>query len=69
MSRTFHPVSTPKCTHLLERVRVCPGRYLATSNLYITIVSLLAVFRIVKAKDDKGDEIPVSGKFIEGSVW
>ena len=37
--------------------RVCPGRYMAADNLFITVSRLLAVFDIGKAFDEKGNEL------------
>lgn len=37
--------------------RICPGRYLAADNMYITIARLLAVFDIGKAVDEQGKEM------------
>jgi fumagillin biosynthesis cytochrome P450 monooxygenase len=37
--------------------RVCPGRYLADSSLFLTIAQMLATFDISKALDDEGKEI------------
>ncbi|KAJ7283163.1 cytochrome P450 [Mycena rebaudengoi] len=34
--------------------RVCPGRHMAQSTLWITVVSLLAVFNITKAIGEDG---------------
>ena len=37
--------------------RICAGRHLADSSLFITIAQLLAVFHVSKALDDEGREI------------
>ncbi len=39
--------------------RVCSGQGLAEQGTFITIARLLWGFKIEKAKDEKGDEIPV----------
>ena len=39
--------------------RVCPGRYLADSNLYLSIVMTLAAFDFKKAVDEHGNDIPI----------
>ncbi|KAI6039873.1 cytochrome P450 [Pisolithus marmoratus] len=46
--------------------RTCPGRFAAESFLWAAIVSILATFRITKAKDAYGKEIPVERKFTTG---
>ncbi|KAM0455036.1 hypothetical protein ACHAPV_007923 [Trichoderma viride] len=48
--------------------RVCPGRYLATESLYLTIARLLAAFTIERAKDDNGKPIDVEFKHSPGLV-
>lgn len=40
--------------------RLCPGRHLARSTIWLTIVSILATFTISKAIDEDGREIEVS---------
>lgn len=40
--------------------RVCPGRYLADSNLYLNIAQILAVFNIGKPVDEAGAELEVT---------
>ncbi|KAJ7454125.1 cytochrome P450 [Mycena latifolia] len=44
--------------------RVCPGRHLATSSVWITVVSILATFDINKAVDDMGNIIEPTGEYI-----
>lgn len=48
--------------------RVCPGRYLATESLYLTIARLLAAFTIEKAVDKNGKPIDVEFKHTPGLV-
>ncbi|KAJ7460150.1 cytochrome P450 [Mycena latifolia] len=48
--------------------RVCPGRHLATSSVWITIVSILATFDIQKAVDDMGNVIEPTGEYISGII-
>ncbi|THH06077.1 hypothetical protein EW146_g9722 [Bondarzewia mesenterica] len=48
--------------------RICPGRHLADSTLWISVASILAVFTIEKAKDENGAEIPVRVDFADGLV-
>ena len=40
--------------------RICPGRHFVDSTLFIVASSVLSVFNVVKAKDEKGREIPVN---------
>jgi len=40
--------------------RLCPGRYLARSTIWMTIVSILSAFTISRALDEDGREIEVS---------
>ncbi|KAF8837243.1 cytochrome P450 [Paxillus ammoniavirescens] len=48
--------------------RVCPGRYLAEASLWIAIVSVLAVFQIRKAKNERGEDIEIVPQFTRGQV-
>jgi hypothetical protein len=41
-------------TDLLDRI--CPGRNLADTNLWIAIATILALFRIRKTRDENGKE-------------
>ena len=49
--------------------RICPGRYMAYENLWISIACILAVFDIDKAKDALGRPVPPSGKYVYGFTW
>ena len=40
--------------------RICPGRFLADSGLYMNIVQLLAVLNVSKAVDEREREIEVN---------
>ncbi|KAJ7498243.1 cytochrome P450 [Mycena galericulata] len=48
--------------------RVCPGRHLASSSLFITIASILATFNITKAVAGDGKEIEPSYDYAPGLV-
>jgi cytochrome P450 len=39
--------------------RICPGRHLVDSTMFIVTASVLSVFNVTKAKDKNGNEIPV----------
>ena len=39
--------------------RICPGRHLVESTLFIVASSILSVFNVTKAKDENGNEVPV----------
>jgi cytochrome P450 len=39
--------------------RICPGRHFVDVTIYIVISSVLSVFKVTKAKDENGHEIPV----------
>ena len=39
--------------------RICPGRHFVDATLFIVASSIISVFDITKAKDEKGHEIPV----------
>jgi len=44
--------------------RICPGRFMALSSLWIAIASIVAVFDISKAIDENGNEVPLSHEYI-----
>ncbi|KAI4106153.1 MAG: hypothetical protein LQ339_003150 [Xanthoria mediterranea] len=48
--------------------RICAGRFFADASIYITVVQMLAVFRITKARDARGAEIPVTLDVVAGMV-
>ncbi|KAI4241138.1 MAG: hypothetical protein L6R42_011360, partial [Xanthoria sp. 1 TBL-2021] len=48
--------------------RSCAGRFFADASVYITVVQMLAVFHINKAKDAQGIEIPVTLDIDAGMV-
>lgn len=59
--RFLEPRNEPKTSNHAFRYgrRACPGRFLATESLYITISRFLATFHISKALDDEGQELDV----------
>ncbi|KAG1815622.1 cytochrome P450 [Suillus subaureus] len=46
--------------------RICPGRFAAESTVWAAIVSILATFRIEKAKDVDGRDVDVEKRFTTG---
>ncbi|KZT03208.1 cytochrome P450 [Laetiporus sulphureus 93-53] len=48
--------------------RICPGRYLADSSIWLAMATILASFNIAKAKDDKGNVITPTPAFLPGLV-
>lgn len=48
--------------------RICPGRWVAMDNLWITIASILAVYNIAKATDQHGNVINPIAEFTTGLV-
>ncbi|KNZ80387.1 O-methylsterigmatocystin oxidoreductase [Termitomyces sp. J132] len=49
--------------------RVCPGRHMALSAIWIAIASILTVFDITKARDEKGNIIEPSHEYTSALVW
>lgn len=43
--------------------RVCPGRHLVDSTLWILVVNVLTVFNVRRKIDLQGNEIPVEGVY------
>ncbi|KAF8872237.1 cytochrome P450 [Infundibulicybe gibba] len=48
--------------------RVCVGRHLANSSIWLVIVSVLATLNIAKAKDSEGNDIEIEGSYTDGAV-
>ncbi|KAF8169163.1 cytochrome P450 [Mycena galopus ATCC 62051] len=48
--------------------RLCPGRHMATSTIWIAVASLLAAFDITKAVDGEGNVIVPSHECVSGLV-
>ncbi|KAJ8583396.1 cytochrome P450 [Rhizopogon salebrosus TDB-379] len=48
--------------------RICVGRHVANSSLWIAMTSFLAAFSVHKAIDEHGKEIPVIPKFSTGII-
>ncbi|KAJ7431570.1 cytochrome P450 [Mycena galericulata] len=48
--------------------RLCPGRHMAFSSIWITVVSLLATFDITKAVDEKGNVVEPSYEYLSGVI-
>ena len=46
--------------------RVCPGRYTADGSLWAAMVSILAVFKITKAVNERGEEVDFEPTFSHG---
>ena len=62
MCRFSHRV----CQPLL--FRVCPGRHLVDSTLWILVVNVLATFSVRKKVDKWGNEIPVEGVYKDALI-
>ncbi|KZV72776.1 cytochrome P450 [Peniophora sp. CONT] len=48
--------------------RLCPGRALAKSTVWLTVASVLSAFDIAPAKDDKENDIPIVETWSSGIV-
>lgn len=49
--------------------RICPGRFMVYEAMWLTIASLLAVFEITKAKDERGEPITPKDDILCGLLW
>ena len=49
--------------------RICPGRYLAYSAVWIAVASLLTVFNIEKARDREGRIIDPGEEYDSALAW
>ncbi|KAJ3722420.1 cytochrome P450 2 Le.CYP2 [Lentinula raphanica] len=45
--------------------RVCAGRYMADNTVWLAVASVLASFNLGKAKDENGNEIPITGEMTD----
>ncbi|KAJ7343011.1 cytochrome P450 [Mycena albidolilacea] len=54
--------------HKRRFCRRCPGRPMALSGIWITVVSILATFDITKAVDEKGNVIEPAYEYIPGGI-
>ncbi|KAK7018233.1 cytochrome P450 [Favolaschia claudopus] len=48
--------------------RRCPGKHMALSSIWITIVSILATYDIVKTVDENGNLIEPTHEYISGAI-
>ncbi|KAJ6560597.1 cytochrome P450 [Mycena vulgaris] len=48
--------------------RLCPGRHMATSSIWITVASILATFDITKAVDPNGRPVEPSYEYLSGII-
>ncbi|KAI0295091.1 cytochrome P450 [Multifurca ochricompacta] len=48
--------------------RMCPGRHLVDSTLWILVASVLSAFKVHKKIDMNGNEIPVEGLYGDGLI-
>ncbi|KAJ7237342.1 cytochrome P450 [Mycena rebaudengoi] len=48
--------------------RLCPGRHMAISSIWITVASLLATFDIAKATDENGRVIEPTYEYVSGGI-
>ncbi|KXN82953.1 O-methylsterigmatocystin oxidoreductase [Leucoagaricus sp. SymC.cos] len=48
--------------------RICPGRHIAVSSLYLSIASILSVFTVEKAVDEHGHVITPSKEYISSLI-
>jgi cytochrome P450 len=42
--------------------RICPGRHFVNDTVFIVTSSVLSVFKVTKARDENGNEIPVKAE-------
>ncbi|KAL0575702.1 hypothetical protein V5O48_006262 [Marasmius crinis-equi] len=49
--------------------RICPGRFMAEAQLWISIACILHSFHVGQGKDERGGIIPVRPEFASGMIW
>ncbi|CAA7263090.1 unnamed protein product [Cyclocybe aegerita] len=47
--------------------RICVGKYVASSTMWMVIASILACFNIDKAQDDFGNDIEIDDRYLDVS--
>jgi len=50
------------------RYRICPGRHLASATVWLTVVTVLALFDIRKKKDGSERDTTIESDFTSGAV-
>ncbi|KAI0060378.1 cytochrome P450 [Artomyces pyxidatus] len=48
--------------------RICPGRHIVDTTLFIVVSYLLSTFNVTKAKDAFGNEIPVNDEYVGNQI-
>lgn len=56
------------CIDLITSYRICPGRYMAFSSVWIAVASMVAAFDITKAVDDNGNVMEPCRDYLSGLV-
>jgi len=49
--------------------RICPGRFMAEAQIWITVACILAVYCIAPGKDEHGNLVQVEARFSHGMIW
>ncbi|KAJ3981203.1 hypothetical protein F5890DRAFT_573149 [Lentinula detonsa] len=49
--------------------RICPGRFMAESQLWISIACILSAFEIKPGNDERGRPIVPKAAFSSGFIW
>ncbi|KAG1721199.1 cytochrome P450 [Suillus paluster] len=49
--------------------RICPGRFMADAQIWISVACILTVFNIAPALDDNGMPVEISAKFQSAMIW
>lgn len=49
--------------------RICPGRFMAEAQIWITVACILAVYSIAPGRDKYGNPIQVEARFSHGMIW
>lgn len=48
--------------------RMCPGRALARTSIWLTVASVLSAFDITLAKDENGNDVPIVETWSSGMI-
>ncbi|KAJ3505438.1 hypothetical protein NLJ89_g7417 [Agrocybe chaxingu] len=51
-----------------DKNKMCVGQHVASSTMWMIIVSVLAAFKIEKARDEFGNEIPLNDEFADDGI-
>jgi len=61
-------LSIQPASELTHGHRICPGRYLASGNLFLAAANVLKVFDVIPATDENRNPIPISQEYVGKAI-